>query len=43
MNEEGRPRGFAHVEFENPETALKALDLNGQTLDDRDVRLSLAS
>jgi RNA recognition motif-containing protein len=29
MNEEGRPKGFAHVEFESPDAAKKALELNG--------------
>jgi nucleolin len=29
MNEEGRPKGFAHVEFETAEAAQKALEFNG--------------
>ena len=29
MNEEGRSKGFAHVEFETPEAAKKAIESNG--------------
>jgi nucleolin len=30
LNDEGRPKGFAHVEFANPADAAKAVqDLNG--------------
>ncbi len=43
MGDDGRPKGFAHVEFESPEAASKALELNGQTLDDRQLRLDLSS
>jgi RNA recognition motif-containing protein len=35
MNEEGRPKGFAHVEFESADAAKKALELNGVELDGR--------
>lgn len=44
MNEEGRPKGFAHIEFESPDAARKALDSNnGKEIDGREVRLDLAS
>ena len=43
MNEEGRPKGFAHVEFATPEGAKKALELNGQELDGRGLRLDLST
>ena len=29
LNEEGRAKGFAHVQFESPDSAKKALELNG--------------
>ena len=29
MNEEGRAKGFAHVQFADPASAKKALELNG--------------
>ena len=29
MGEDGRPKGFAHVEFTTPEAATKAVALNG--------------
>ena len=43
MGDDGRPKGFAHVEFENPESAKSALELNGQDLDGRALRLDLSS
>lgn len=43
MNEEGRSRGFGHVEFADPAMAKKALELNGQNLDGRDCRLDLSA
>lgn len=42
MNEEGRPRGFCHVEFNTPAAASEAMNLNGQELDGRAVRLDLS-
>ncbi|KAK9682188.1 hypothetical protein RND81_10G056500 [Saponaria officinalis] len=42
MNAEGQFRGFGHVEFATPEAALKAMELNGQEMLDRPVRLDLA-
>ena len=40
MNEEGRARGFAHVEFASVEEAKKAIeDKNGQELEGRAIRL----
>lgn len=29
MGDDGRPKGFAHIEFESVEAAQKALELNG--------------
>jgi nucleolin len=29
MNEEGRPKGFAHVEFSSPDEAKQAMSMNG--------------
>jgi RNA recognition motif-containing protein len=29
LNEEGRAKGFAHVQFADPASAKKALELNG--------------
>lgn len=42
MGEDGRPRGFCHVEFEEPAGAQKAMELQGQLLDGRGVRLDLS-
>ena len=44
MNEEGRPRGFAHVEFDSPQAAMKAVqELNGVALDGRELRLDISA
>jgi RNA recognition motif-containing protein len=43
MNDDNRPRGFAHVEFESPQDAANAIaQLNGKDLDGRNVRLDLS-
>ena len=42
MGEDGRPRGFAHVEFETHEMAKEAMKLAGKNLDGREVRLDLS-
>lgn len=42
MGEDGRARGFCHVEFETPADAAEAMKLNGQELDGRAVRLDLS-
>jgi nucleolin len=42
MGEDGRPKGFAHVEFTTPDAATKAVALNGQELDGRGLRLDLS-
>ncbi len=42
MGEDGRPRGFAHVEFETHEMAKEAMKLAGKSLDGREVRLDLS-
>jgi nucleolin len=43
FNEDGRPKGFGHVEFEAPDAAEKALKLNGSELDGRALRLDLST
>lgn len=43
QGEDGRPRGFAHVEFDSAETAKKAMEYNGYDLDGRAVRLDLSA
>jgi len=42
MGEDGRPRGFAHVEFDSNASALEAMKLAGQELDGRAIRLDLS-
>ncbi|XP_065865961.1 nucleolin 2-like isoform X2 [Euphorbia lathyris] len=42
VDQDQRFKGFGHVEFATAEGAQKALKLNGQTLNGRDVRLDLA-
>jgi nucleolin len=41
--EDGRFRGFGHVEFATAEQASKAMELNGQALLGRDIRLDVAN
>ena len=43
MGEDGRPRGFCHVEFETSDAASAAMGLAGQMLDGRAVRLDLSN
>ena len=43
MEDSGRAKGFAHVQFSTPEGAARGLELNGLTLDGRAVRLDLCS
>jgi len=43
QGEDGRPRGFAHVEFDSAESAKKAMEYNGYDLDGRAVRLDLSA
>jgi len=43
QGEDGRPRGFCHVEFESPEDATAAMALNGEYMDGRAVRLDLSA
>jgi nucleolin len=43
VGDDGRNRGFAHVEFENPEAAKSALKLGGQEMDGRQVRLDISA
>jgi nucleolin len=35
FHDDGRPKGFAHVEFETNDAAASALKLNGSELDGR--------
>ena len=42
MGEDGRPRGFCHVEFEDPAHAADAMKFNGEEIDGRAVRLDLS-
>ncbi len=42
LNEDGRPRGFAHVEFDSEEAVTKAVALSGQQLDGRNIRVDVA-
>ena len=37
--EEGRPRGFAHVDFDSDEAALNAIEKSGYKLDGRELRI----
>jgi len=41
--ESGRPKGFCHVEFEEPTGASAAMNMQGQLLDGRMVRLDLSA
>jgi nucleolin len=43
MGDDGRAKGFAHVQFSSPESAKAAMDLNGTELDGRAVRLDLST
>ena len=43
MGEDGRAKGFCHVEFESPDGASAAMGLAGQMLDGRVPRLDLSS
>jgi len=43
MGEDGRARGFCHVEFATPAEATAAMTLNGQEIDGRGVRLDLSA
>ena len=42
QDENGRSRGFGHVEFETEEAAKKAVKKNGQNLEGRDIFCDLA-
>jgi len=42
MGEDGRPRGFAHVEFGSNAEAVEGMKLAGQEIDGRVVRLDLS-
>lgn len=41
-NEDGRPRGFAHVEFDSEDAVKSALELTGKRLDGREIRVDVA-
>lgn len=40
--ETGRARGFAHVQFDSPEAAAKAVTLSNEVLDGRTVFIDIA-
>ena len=42
MNDDGRPKGFAHVEFDSNADAVAALKFAGQELDGRELRMDLS-
>lgn len=41
--DDGRSKGFCHVEFDTPEMAREALKLNGHEMEGRKVKLDVAS
>ena len=41
--ETGRPRGFAFITFEGEDAAKSALTLDGQEVDGRKIRVSIAT
>jgi nucleolin len=41
--DDGKPRGFAHIEFGSTEAAEKAVDLSGADLDGRNIRVDFSS
>jgi len=42
MGDDGRPKGFAHVEYESADSVKKAIELSGQDLDGRNIRVDVA-
>ena len=43
MNEEGRRKGFCHIQFSSPAEAAEAVKLNGGYIDGRQCRLDLSA
>ena len=43
MQEDGRRKGFCHIQFEDPSQAAEAVKLNGQMVDGRELRLDLSA
>lgn len=41
-HDSGMSKGFAHIEFESPDDAEKALECNGKDLDGRDIKVDLS-
>jgi nucleolin len=41
--EDGRPKGFAHVDFDSSEASAKAMAKAGQNLDGRDIRVDAST
>ena len=42
LNEEGQPRGFAHVNFDSVDALKKAIALSGKELDGRTLRVDVS-
>ena len=42
LNENGRPKGFCHVEFESVDSAVRAMQKSGEEIDGRAVRLDFS-
>jgi nucleolin len=42
LNEDGKPRGYAHVEFQSEDAVKNALKLTGKSLDGREIRVDIA-
>ena len=43
MQEDGRRKGFCHIQFEDASQAAEAVKLNGQMVDGRELRLDLSA
>ena len=42
LGEDGKMKGFAHVEFEDAESAEKAMKFNGADLDGRNIKVDIS-
>ena len=43
MNEDGRAKGFCHVDFDSAEAVQKAMGKAGQNLDGREIRVDAST